>query len=67
MDYFSKDIDEKYEYKERDDETIAEIEKSDKKNDAKNKFAKTFKIDTDFYNMIAILSRTMKGIKHKNT
>ena len=55
MDYFSKDNDDKYEYKKRDEETIALIEESDKNNDAKNKFAKTFKIDTDFYNMIAIL------------
>ena len=56
MDYFSKNYEDIYDYKEKDEETIALIIKESEINDdPKNKFAKTFKIDTDFYNMIAIL------------
>ena len=55
MDYFSKDHNENYTYKDKDEETITLIEKANDNNEAKNKFARTFKIDAEFYNMIAIL------------
>ena len=55
MDYFSKNNEEKHDYKEKDEETIALIEKADVNNDAKDKFARTFKIDSELYNMITLL------------